>query len=225
MIEPHADRPDPITLGADKGYDAADFVMELREINVTPTLHRTLDLPAGPIWRRAHAHLGQLGGRRQPGTAEGGSIATTMRVRSGVVSSRAASIQSDCEQCTGHILQYFGIQFLPPDARIFVAAHNLGKERGRKVVAVFVRRPPAHDNVLPFACQQFADIATRRFYTIHAFRLFSYWVFRDGSSMAGQVGCQTSMPSVIRVPPGVIGSPQFRQRRPWLDRVALKVSR
>ena len=36
MIEPHADRPVPITLGADKGYDAADFVMELREINVTP---------------------------------------------------------------------------------------------------------------------------------------------------------------------------------------------
>ena len=25
-----------ITLGADKGFDAADFVMELREINVTP---------------------------------------------------------------------------------------------------------------------------------------------------------------------------------------------
>lgn len=36
MIEPYADRPNPITLGADKGYDAADFVMELREINVTP---------------------------------------------------------------------------------------------------------------------------------------------------------------------------------------------
>ena len=36
MIEPYADRPNPITLGADKGYDAQDFVMELREINVTP---------------------------------------------------------------------------------------------------------------------------------------------------------------------------------------------
>ena len=30
MIEPHADRPRAITLGADKGYDAADFVEELR---------------------------------------------------------------------------------------------------------------------------------------------------------------------------------------------------
>ena len=31
-----ADQPDAITLGGDRGFDAADFVMELREINVTP---------------------------------------------------------------------------------------------------------------------------------------------------------------------------------------------
>ena len=36
LIEPHADRPQPITLGADKGYDTSDFVMELREQAVTP---------------------------------------------------------------------------------------------------------------------------------------------------------------------------------------------
>jgi transposase len=36
MIEPRADRPGAITLGGDKGFDAANFVMELREINVTP---------------------------------------------------------------------------------------------------------------------------------------------------------------------------------------------
>jgi len=36
MIEPYADRPLPITLGGDKGFDTTDFVMELREINVTP---------------------------------------------------------------------------------------------------------------------------------------------------------------------------------------------
>lgn len=39
MIEAHANRPGAITLAADKGFDAANFVMELREINVTP--HRT----------------------------------------------------------------------------------------------------------------------------------------------------------------------------------------
>src|SRR5664279_1557456 len=36
MIEPHADRPRPITLAGDKGYDAADFVNELRSMQVTP---------------------------------------------------------------------------------------------------------------------------------------------------------------------------------------------
>ncbi len=36
MIEPRADRPGWITLGADKAYDAGDFVNELRTMNVTP---------------------------------------------------------------------------------------------------------------------------------------------------------------------------------------------
>ena len=36
MIEPHADRPQAITLGADKAYDAEDFINELRSMKVTP---------------------------------------------------------------------------------------------------------------------------------------------------------------------------------------------
>lgn len=36
MIEPRADRPRAVTLGADRGYDAADFVNELRTLNVRP---------------------------------------------------------------------------------------------------------------------------------------------------------------------------------------------
>jgi transposase len=36
MIEPRADRPRRITLAADKGYDAEDFVNELRSMRVTP---------------------------------------------------------------------------------------------------------------------------------------------------------------------------------------------
>ena len=36
MIEPRADRPQAITLGADKAYDAEDFVNELRSMKVTP---------------------------------------------------------------------------------------------------------------------------------------------------------------------------------------------
>ena len=40
MVEPLADRPRAITLGADKGYDAADFVEELRGMNVRPHVAR-----------------------------------------------------------------------------------------------------------------------------------------------------------------------------------------
>ena len=36
LIEPFADRPQRITVGADKGFDTQDFVAEMREINVTP---------------------------------------------------------------------------------------------------------------------------------------------------------------------------------------------
>jgi hypothetical protein len=41
MIEPRGDRPRPITLGADKAYDAEDFVNELRSMNATPHVRRT----------------------------------------------------------------------------------------------------------------------------------------------------------------------------------------
>jgi hypothetical protein len=36
MIEPRADRPLPITLGADKAYETEHFVKELRAMKVTP---------------------------------------------------------------------------------------------------------------------------------------------------------------------------------------------
>jgi len=38
LIAPHADRLSKITLGTDKGFDARDFVAELREVNVTAHL-------------------------------------------------------------------------------------------------------------------------------------------------------------------------------------------
>lgn len=41
VVGSYADGPQAITLGGDKGYDAADFVMELREINVTPHIARS----------------------------------------------------------------------------------------------------------------------------------------------------------------------------------------
>jgi transposase len=41
LIELYADRPRAITLGADKGFDAQDFVNELRAMKVTPMWPRT----------------------------------------------------------------------------------------------------------------------------------------------------------------------------------------
>ncbi len=65
MIEPHADRPRAITLGADKGYDADDFVDELRSMNVTP-------------------HVAQNSGRRSAidgRTTRHGGYAVSQRIR------------------------------------------------------------------------------------------------------------------------------------------------
>jgi transposase len=56
MIEPRADRPSRITLGADKGYDAADFVNELRSMNVTP--HVAAKAKGSAIDGRTTRHAG-----------------------------------------------------------------------------------------------------------------------------------------------------------------------
>ena len=42
MIEPRAAKPEAITLGGDKGFDAANFVMGLRDINVTPHIAQNM---------------------------------------------------------------------------------------------------------------------------------------------------------------------------------------
>ena len=57
MIEPYADRPTPITLGGDKGFDARDFVMELREMNVTPHVAQNTSRRSA-IDRRTTRHPG-----------------------------------------------------------------------------------------------------------------------------------------------------------------------
>lgn len=58
MIEPHADRPRAITLGADKGYDAEDFVNELRSMRVTPHIARNTSRRHSAIDRRTTRHRG-----------------------------------------------------------------------------------------------------------------------------------------------------------------------
>jgi Transposase DDE domain len=56
MIEPRADRPSRITVGADKGFDAEDFVNELRAMNVTP--HVAAKAKGSAIDGRTTRHAG-----------------------------------------------------------------------------------------------------------------------------------------------------------------------
>lgn len=64
MIEGFADRPRAITLGADKGYDAADFVEELRTINVRPHVARNTSGRRSAIDRRTTRHPGYAKSQR-----------------------------------------------------------------------------------------------------------------------------------------------------------------
>ena len=58
LIEPYADRPRPITLGADKGFDAEDFVNELRAMNVTPHVAQNTSRRRSAIDGRTTRHAG-----------------------------------------------------------------------------------------------------------------------------------------------------------------------
>jgi len=58
MIEPRADRPRAITLGADKAYDAEDFVNELRAMKVTPHVAQNTSGRASAIDARTTRHAG-----------------------------------------------------------------------------------------------------------------------------------------------------------------------
>lgn len=66
MIEAHADRPRSVTLGADRGYDAADFVNELRSMNVRPHVAQNLTRRNGrsAIDGRTTRHLGYTASQR-----------------------------------------------------------------------------------------------------------------------------------------------------------------
>jgi transposase len=58
MIEPRADRPTAITLGADKAYDTEDFVNELRSMNVTPHVAQNTSGRSSAIDGRTTRHDG-----------------------------------------------------------------------------------------------------------------------------------------------------------------------
>jgi transposase len=64
MIEPRADRPRAVTLGADRGYDAADFVEELRTLNVRPHVAQNISRRRSAIDRRTTRHPGYAASQR-----------------------------------------------------------------------------------------------------------------------------------------------------------------
>ena len=58
MIEPRADRAQAITVGADKAYDAEDFVNELRSMNATPHVAQNTNGRSSAIDGRTTRHAG-----------------------------------------------------------------------------------------------------------------------------------------------------------------------
>jgi transposase len=60
MIEPRADRPGGISLGADKAYDAEDFVNELRSMNVRPHVAQNTNGRRSAIDGRTTRHTGYV---------------------------------------------------------------------------------------------------------------------------------------------------------------------
>lgn len=58
MIEPRADRPGAISLGADKAYDTQDFVNELRAMNVRPHVAQNTNGRRSAIDGRTTRHAG-----------------------------------------------------------------------------------------------------------------------------------------------------------------------
>lgn len=64
MIEPVADRPAAVTLGADKSYDAADFVEELRTLNVRPHVAQNTSGRRSAIDKRTTRHPGYAQSQR-----------------------------------------------------------------------------------------------------------------------------------------------------------------
>jgi len=64
MIAPLGDRPRAVTLGADRGYDAADFVEELRTLNVRPHVAQNTSGRRSAIDGRTTRHPGYAASQR-----------------------------------------------------------------------------------------------------------------------------------------------------------------
>ena len=96
MIEKHADRPNRITLGADKGYDAEDFVNELRSMNVTPHIARNIAGQRSALDGRTTRHPGyavsqRIRNRIEKGFGRGKEVGLLRRTASSGCGAASAS--------------------------------------------------------------------------------------------------------------------------------------
>ena len=64
MVREVAERPCAVTLGADHGYDTADFVEELRTLNVRPHVAQNTSGRRSAIDRRTTRHPGYAASQR-----------------------------------------------------------------------------------------------------------------------------------------------------------------
>ncbi|MDB5394770.1 MAG: transposase family protein, partial [Rhodospirillales bacterium] len=64
MIQAFANRPVAITLGADEGYDAVDFIEELRTLNVRPHVAQSTNGRRSAIDKRTTCHAGYAASQR-----------------------------------------------------------------------------------------------------------------------------------------------------------------
>ena len=64
MVQPWAERPCAVTLGADRGYDAADFIEELRTMNVRPHVAQNTRGRRSAIDKRTTRHPGYAKSQR-----------------------------------------------------------------------------------------------------------------------------------------------------------------
>lgn len=64
MVQHVADRPCAVTLGADRGYDAADFIEELRGMNVRPHVAQNTSGRRSAIDKRTTRHQGYAASQR-----------------------------------------------------------------------------------------------------------------------------------------------------------------
>jgi transposase len=118
LIEKRAERPGRITLGADKGYDAADFVNELRSMNVTPHIAQNTAGRRSAIDGRTTRHPGYAVSQRSRQAHRG-------RLRLGQGDRAVATHPGAGPRARRHGVRLLGCRLQPhPPAKAAVRSHG-----------------------------------------------------------------------------------------------------